>query len=69
MRRHGISPELIEHALLAPDWREPSVGGRINCWKRVADRYLRVTYREEPEEIVVIAAVFKRRCTPGGPGA
>lgn len=24
-------------------------GGRLNCWKRVADRYLRVTYKEDRE--------------------
>ncbi len=48
-------------ALQAPEWEEPSVTGRVNRWKRVEDRFLRVTCRDEPDQIVVISAVFKRR--------
>jgi uncharacterized protein YuzE len=51
MRWHEIDLELIEQTLGTPDWWERSVGGRINCWKRLQGRYIRVTYREEPEEI------------------
>ena len=61
MRWHQISEDLIHATLQAPDWEEPSGAGRINRWKRVVDRFLRVTYREEPNRIVVISAVFKRR--------
>ena len=51
MRWHEIDLELIEQTPGTPDWWERSVGGRINCWKRLQGRYIRVTYREEPEEI------------------
>jgi len=61
MRWHRISEELIRMALQAPEWEEPSVTGRVNRWKRVEDRFLRVTCRDEPDQIVVISAVFKRR--------
>jgi hypothetical protein len=61
MRWHQVSEGLIRETLQAADWEEPSAAGRINRWKRVADRFLRVTYREEPERIVVTSAVFKRR--------
>src|SRR6266508_2927154 len=67
MRWHQISEGLIHATLQVPDWEEPSVASRINRWKRVADRFLRVTYRDEPEHIVVISAVFKRR-PPGRRG-
>jgi hypothetical protein len=67
MRWHQISEDLIHASLRAPDWEEPSVFNRINRWKRVADRFLRVTCREEPDRIVVISAVFKRR-PPGRRG-
>jgi hypothetical protein len=67
MRWHQISEDLIHATLAAPDSEEPTVAGRINRWKRVADRFLRVTFREEPERIVVISAVFKRRL-PGRRG-
>jgi hypothetical protein len=67
MRWHEIDEELIRRALDTPDWEDPSVADRRNRWKRVADRFLRVTYREELERIVVISAVFKRR-PPGRRG-
>jgi hypothetical protein len=67
MRWHQISEDLIHASLRAPDWEEPSVSDRINRWKRVADRFVPVTYREEPDRIVVISAVFKRR-PPGRRG-
>lgn len=60
MRWHRIDEHLIQRALEAPDWEEPSVEGRINRWKRIGERFLRVTYKEEPERIVVISAVIKR---------
>ena len=61
MRWHEISEELIEQILRAPEWEEPSLAGRVNRWKRIVDRFLRVTCRVEPERIVVISAVFKRK--------
>jgi hypothetical protein len=67
MRLHQISADLIHATLQAPDWEEPSVADRINRWKQFAERFLRVTYREEPDHIVVISAVFKRR-PPGRRG-
>jgi len=61
MRWHEISEELIEQTLRSPEWEEPSVAGRVNRWKRVVDRFLRVTCRVEPGRIVVISGVFKRK--------
>lgn len=61
MRSHGIGEDLIRDTLQAADWEEPLAAGRINRWKQVADRFLRVTMREESDRIVVITAVFKRR--------
>ena len=61
MRWHEISEELAQAALDRPDWEEPSLAGRVNRWKQVGDRFLRLTVREEPARVVVISAVFKRR--------
>ena len=61
MRWYRISEELIHETLRGPDWEAPSVRDRINRWKRVEDRFLRVTCRDESEQIVVIPAVFKRK--------
>ncbi|OGL16750.1 MAG: hypothetical protein A3K12_04085 [Candidatus Rokubacteria bacterium RIFCSPLOWO2_12_FULL_71_19] len=65
MRRYRIGDALAEDAVRSADWEEPTVSGRLNCWKRVAERFLRVTVREEPERIVVISAVFKRQPPAG----
>ena len=64
MRQYRIGEELIHVTVGAPEWQQSSVAGRINRWKKVDDRFLRVTCRDEPEWILVISAVFKRR----GPG-
>jgi hypothetical protein len=61
MRWHEISEELIEQTLRAPEWKESTVPDRVNRSRRVVDLVLRVTCRVEPERIVVISAVFKRR--------
>ncbi len=65
MRWHRIDESLVVETLGAPDREEPSGPDRINRWKRVGERFLRVTCREEPGRIIVISAVFKRR-PPGG---
>jgi len=67
MRWHQIGEDLIRETLQTADREEPAAAGRINRWKQVADRFLRVTVREEPDRIVVISAVFKRR-PPGQRG-
>lgn len=61
MRWHRITDVLVEETLPSADWEESSAAGLANRWKRVADRFLRFTCREEAERIVVISAVFKRR--------
>jgi len=62
MRWHRISEALVQLTSRAPEWEEePSVAGRVNRWKRVENRFLRVTCRDEVGRIVVISAVFKSR--------
>jgi hypothetical protein len=53
MRWHRISEELIRETLGEPDREEPSITSRVNRWKRVGERFLRVTCRDEPERIAV----------------
>jgi hypothetical protein len=61
MRWHQISEDLARQVLEEPDGEEASASGRVNRWRRVGDRFLRITIRDEPERLVVISAVFKRR--------
>ena len=61
MRMRNISDIEICTAIGEPDFTESSVDGRINVWKRIADKFLRVTYKDEAARIVVITAVKKKK--------
>lgn len=60
MRWRDIPIELVEETARVPEWQEVSMGGRVNRWRRVEGKFLRVTVREEAERIVVITAALKR---------
>lgn len=60
MRWHRIGDGLVEQTVRGAEWRESAAAGRVNAWMAVGERFLRVTYREEIDRIVVISAVFKR---------
>jgi len=59
MRWHRISENLVRETAQVADLEESSAAGRVNRWKKVGDRFLRVTCKDEPGRIVVISAVFK----------
>lgn len=40
---------------------EPSVKGRQNAYKFIGDRYLRVTFKEELDHILVITVTVRKR--------
>jgi hypothetical protein len=54
-----VSEAKVLSALEAPDRVEPSRDERINAYKSVGDRLLKVTYIEEDGNIVVITVVEK----------
>jgi hypothetical protein len=58
--------KLVEQTARLPEWEEASRRGRINRWKRVEGKFLRVTVREEAERIVVITAALKRTAPSEG---
>jgi hypothetical protein len=60
MRWHRSGDGLVEQTVRGAEWRESTAAGRVNAWMAVGERFLRVTYREEIDRIVVISAVFKR---------
>ena len=53
MRRRGLL------SLENPDKIEESVKGRMNAYKAIGARYIKVTYKKFPGEIFVISAVDK----------
>ena len=61
MRWHRITEYEIVLALQKPEFLEPSIEGRLNAWIKTSDKFLRVTYKEETERILVISAVKKKK--------
>ena len=60
MRLHKISEDEVEECLTAPELQEKSIHGRVNRWKKVRDRYLRVTIKEEANKVIIVTAVMKK---------
>jgi len=61
MRLHRITEKEVESALRNPEHLEPSVEGRLNAWMEISEKFLRVTYKEEKDNFLVISAVKKRK--------
>jgi len=61
MRMHGITEAEVDSAIEKPDFSEPSAEGRTNVWKKIDDKSIRVTYKNEPSRILVITAVKKKK--------
>jgi hypothetical protein len=51
--------EFFNTLLEGPERIERSIRGRINIFKAVGAKYLKVTYKEFSEEILVISVVDK----------
>lgn len=61
MRWHRITEAEVESALQVPEFLEPSVENRSNAWIKTSDKFLRVTYKEEADRLLVITAVKKKK--------
>ena len=61
MRKFGISSNIVKQVLKNPDLLEPSIKGRKNIWRKVQDKYYRVTCFEESNRIVVVTVTPKEK--------
>lgn len=59
MKWRRISEEEVALILSRPDKTEQSIKGRINVYKKVGTRNLKVTYKELPDEVLIISVVDK----------
>jgi hypothetical protein len=59
MKWRNISREEIEAVMAHPDNVERAQHGRLNAFRRLGNRNLKVTYKELPEEFLIISAVDK----------
>jgi len=61
MRWHRITEEEVESAIQKPDFLETSIEGRFNAWIKTSDKFLKVTYKEEKDRLLVITTVKKKK--------
>jgi len=61
MRDRGVTEEETEIALNEPEYREQSVKGRQNVYKFIGGKFLRVTFKEETDHILVITVTVRKR--------
>ncbi len=59
MKWRRISEEEVYLTLENPDNIEKSIRDRKNAYKAIAQRYIKVTFREFPDKILVISVVDK----------
>ena len=59
MKWRMISQVEVEQTLKEPDKTEPTIEGRKNVFKAIGNRYIKVTYRELKDEILIISVVDK----------
>ena len=59
MKWRKISEDDIGEVVKNPDYFEYSVHGRINAFKMIQGRLLKITYKAEDNEIIVITAMVK----------
>ncbi|GAX61164.1 dihydroxyacid dehydratase/phosphogluconate dehydratase [Candidatus Scalindua japonica] len=59
MKWRRIPEEEVKLILDKPDKTEQSIKGRINVYKTIGTRYLKVTFKEFPDEILIISVVDK----------
>ncbi|MBI4706964.1 MAG: DUF4258 domain-containing protein [Candidatus Omnitrophica bacterium] len=66
MKEREVTEDETETAIKNPDSNEPSIKGRTNAFKFLNGRYLRVTYKEENNHILVITVTIKKKPFKGG---
>lgn len=65
MKERGITDTEAETVIKEPEYTEPSVKGRINAFKFIGNRFLRVTFKEEPDHFLVITVTMRKKSFRG----
>ena len=61
MKERTVSEDETESSIENPDFCEPSVKGRMNAFKFINGRYLRVTFKKEADYIMIITVTVRRK--------
>ncbi|HHT9131569.1 MAG TPA: DUF4258 domain-containing protein [Candidatus Tripitaka californicus] len=61
MKWRKISEEEIKDTVLHPEEIEDSIKGRKNAFKRVGQKWLKVTFVKENDKIIIITVIDKNK--------
>jgi hypothetical protein len=61
MKWRQIGEAEVESTIADPDMQQDSIKGRMNAFKTVGGRLVKVTYCREGDDIVIVTAVIKRK--------
>jgi hypothetical protein len=61
MEERGVAEEEVEVAMKEPEHLESSIKGRRNAYRFIGGRFLRVTFKEEVNHMLVITVTVRRR--------
>jgi hypothetical protein len=61
MKDRSVTEGEVETVMAGPDCLMPSVKDRMNAFKFIDGRYLRVTFKEEREQFLVITVTIRRQ--------
>jgi len=59
MKWRNISEQEVEEVMRLPEKSESTVRGRLNVYKAIGNRYLKVTYKDFGDYVLIISAVDK----------
>lgn len=60
MKWRDISENELRLAITNPDKLEDTIEGRKNAFKTIGSRLLKITYKPEDDNLVVITAIVKK---------
>ncbi len=61
MKDRRVIDDEVKSAIENADFLEQSIKGRFNAFKFINGRYLRVTFKEEPDHILVITVTIRKK--------
>jgi hypothetical protein len=61
MKERGVALDEVEEILTHPEYTAPSAKERKNAFGILNGRYLRVTYKEHSQELLIITVVLRKR--------
>jgi hypothetical protein len=61
MKESEITEEEAEMTIKESEYIEPSVKGRKNAYKFINDRFLRVTYKEGKDLILIVTVTVRKK--------